>query len=158
MTMSLRRSRKPSRNRSARNSTRRSSVGPRRHQCRHRSPETASARLRDGPGDRSPRDICLSVIVAHELFYGAYRAVRTERAIEQFERLRFPILDLTSADAKRAAEIRAALAASGTPIGPCEVLIAGQALQRGLVVVTRNTREFSRVPDLPVENCEDEAG
>ena len=50
------------------------------------------------------------------------------------------------------------LAEAGTPIGPYDVLIAGQALQRGLVVVTRNTREFSRVPGLDVENWEDEAG
>lgn len=105
-----------------------------------------------------PRDICLSVVVAHELFYGAYRAARTERAIEQFESLRFEIVDLTREDARRAGAVRAALAAAGTPIGPYDVLIAGQALQRGLVVVTRNTREFSRVPGLDVENWEDEAG
>jgi tRNA(fMet)-specific endonuclease VapC len=74
-----------------------------------------------------------------------------------YEELRLTILDFTAVDARKAAEIRAALAAGGTPIGPYDVLIAGQALQRGLVVVTRNTREFSRVPGLNVENWEYEA-
>jgi tRNA(fMet)-specific endonuclease VapC len=43
---------------------------------------------------------------------------------------------------------------AGTPIGPHDVLIAGQALARGLVLVTHNTREFRRVPGLVVEDWE----
>jgi tRNA(fMet)-specific endonuclease VapC len=42
----------------------------------------------------------------------------------------------------------------GTPIGPYDVLIAGQALARGLILITRNVREFSRIPDLRIENWE----
>jgi tRNA(fMet)-specific endonuclease VapC len=40
------------------------------------------------------------------------------------------------------------LESRGTPIGPYDLLIAGQALQRGLTVVTANTSEFSRVSGL----------
>ena len=104
------------------------------------------------------RDYALSPIVAHELVFGAMRSRRPDGALAAYEDLRLTILDFTSADAWKAVEIRAMLVAAGTPIGPYDVLIAGQALQRGLVVVTRNTREFSRVPGLDVENWEDEAG
>lgn len=44
------------------------------------------------------------------------------------------------------------LSAAGTPIGAYDTLIAGHALARGLTLVTNNTREFSRVPGLQVEN------
>lgn len=104
------------------------------------------------------RDYVLSSIVAHELLFGAIKSRRPEETLAAYENLRFQVLDFTADDARRAAEIRAALATAGTPIGPYDILIAGQALQRGLVVVTRNTREFSRVPGLAVENWEDEAG
>ncbi len=44
------------------------------------------------------------------------------------------------------------LQAQGTPIGPLDTLIAGHALSRGATVVTNNVREFSRVPNLDLEN------
>lgn len=48
--------------------------------------------------------------------------------------------------------IRAQLALAGTPIGPNDLLIASIALVNGLIVVTNNVREFSRVPDLCVQD------
>jgi len=51
-------------------------------------------------------------------------------------------------DAKSAGRIRAALEKSGTTIGPYDLLIAGQALARGLTVVTANASEFARVQGL----------
>jgi tRNA(fMet)-specific endonuclease VapC len=48
--------------------------------------------------------------------------------------------------------LRALLAKQGTPIGPYDTLIAGQALARGLVLVTHNVGEFGRVPGLRVED------
>jgi tRNA(fMet)-specific endonuclease VapC len=47
------------------------------------------------------------------------------------------------------------LAARGTPIGAYDILIAGQALARGLTLVTRNLREFERIPELSLENWYD---
>ena len=47
---------------------------------------------------------------------------------------------------------RAALAASGPPIGPLDTLIASHALALGAILVTNNLREFERVPGLQVED------
>ncbi|EFR8377892.1 type II toxin-antitoxin system VapC family toxin, partial [Salmonella enterica] len=49
-------------------------------------------------------------------------------------------------------EIRSALFAAGTPIGPNETAIAGHAIAAGAVLVTNNTREFERVPGLKLED------
>jgi tRNA(fMet)-specific endonuclease VapC len=55
-------------------------------------------------------------------------------------------------DAYAAGQIRAVLTQAGTPIGPYDVMIAGTALARGLIVVAANTREFSRVAGLQLED------
>ena len=102
----------------------------------------------------SPRDFCISSIVLHELYYGAYKSQRKQENARRIERLRFGILDFDREDAQHAGEVRAALVGTGTIIGPYDVLIAGQAISRKLTLITRNLREFQRVPDLSVENWE----
>ncbi len=72
----------------------------------------------------------------------------------QLNQLQFEVLELDTEDAKQAAEIRAYLAIQGTPIGPYDVLIAGQARARNLTLITHNVREFTRVPKLNVEDWE----
>ena len=62
------------------------------------------------------------------------------------------MLDLDLDDAREAGRLRAELAAVGLPIGGYDLLIAGQACARGLIVVTANTREFERVAGLRVED------
>ena len=98
--------------------------------------------------------ILLSTLVMHELFFGAYKGTRTNETLRNIDRLPLEILPFETHDAQRAAEVRAYLQRSGTPIGPIDTLIAGQALARDLTLVTRNTREFLRVPELRVENWE----
>jgi tRNA(fMet)-specific endonuclease VapC len=99
-------------------------------------------------------DLGVSSIVAHELFYGAFRSRRGTQNLRRLDGMRFPIIDFDRDDARRAGLVRAELAARGTPIGPYDVLIAGQALARDLVLVTHNTREFSRVTGLRIEDWE----
>ncbi len=94
--------------------------------------------------------------MSHELFYGAYKGQCTAENLARIDALRFEILPLEEDDAQHAGEIRALLANAGTPIGPYDVLIAGQARARNLMLITRNVREFSRVPGLAVESWEDE--
>ncbi|MFX8339484.1 PIN domain-containing protein, partial [Acinetobacter baumannii] len=55
-------------------------------------------------------------------------------------------------DARAAGEIRAELARRGTPIGPYDILIAGQAMARGLPLVSNNTAEFQRIGGLRLED------
>jgi tRNA(fMet)-specific endonuclease VapC len=93
-------------------------------------------------------------IVLHELYYGAHKSARRERNLATVDALRFEVIDFDREDARDAGEIRAALALQGTPIGGYDVLIAGQARARGLILVTRNMREFEPVPGLVVENWE----
>jgi tRNA(fMet)-specific endonuclease VapC len=106
------------------------------------------ARLRQ----EQPADVAISSIVAHELYYGAFRARRQQENLAIVDALAFPVLDFDAVDARSAGEVRAALAAEGTPIGPYDVLIAGQALSRGVVLVTHNTGEFERVAGLRMED------
>jgi tRNA(fMet)-specific endonuclease VapC len=101
-----------------------------------------------------PQDFAISSIGAHELFYGAYKGRRIAENLARIEALRFEVLDFDREDARQAGELRAGLAASGTPIGPYDVLIAGQAIARGLTLITHNVREFRRVPMLQIEDWE----
>ena len=70
--------------------------------------------------------------------------------LKAFLRTPVTVLMFDADDASEAADIRAALARLGTPIGPYDTLIAAQARRRGATLVTANTREFSRVPGLVV--------
>lgn len=99
--------------------------------------------------------VALSAIVTFELWYGVAKSRR--RAFNEARYLALIggallVLPFEAEDAILAGEIRATLAAAGTPIGPYDVLIAGQALRHGATLVTANTREFQRVPGLKVED------
>jgi tRNA(fMet)-specific endonuclease VapC len=99
-----------------------------------------------------PSEVAVSSIVAHELFYGAFKSRRTAHNVALVDALPLEILPFDREDARQAGEIRAQLAAAGQPVGPYDVLIAGQALARQLVLVTHNTGEFSRIAGLVVED------
>jgi tRNA(fMet)-specific endonuclease VapC len=99
-------------------------------------------------------DIAIPSIVAHEIYYGAFKSQKVALNVAVFDAMGFTTLDFDRDDARQAGLLRAELAARGTPIGPYDVLIAGQALARDLILVTHNTREFSRVPGLRIEDWE----
>lgn len=99
-----------------------------------------------------PSDIGLSSIALYELYYGAFKSSRPEQSIALVDALRFEVLDFDGEDSRHAGEIRAMLANSGTPIGPYDVLIAGQARARELTLVSSNIREFQRIDGLSVED------
>ncbi|MFS8148352.1 type II toxin-antitoxin system VapC family toxin [Rhizobium sp. BR 249] len=98
--------------------------------------------------------IGLSSIVMHELYYGAYKSAKISYNLETLRLFMadFPAVGFEREDALAAGEIRAALAAKGTPIGPYDVLIAAQARSRDLVLITNNVGEFRRVDGLRVED------
>lgn len=95
-----------------------------------------------------PGDIAIPAIAAHELFYGAFKSRRAAQNVALVDSLQFMVLEFDKEDARQAGEIRALLASRGTPIGPYDVLIAGQAKARNLTLITHNTDEFRRVPGL----------
>lgn len=113
-----------------------------------------SEALLERVGAAEPGSLGVSSVVAHELYFGAYRS---EKVAFNLETLRLLFADLTILDFDRedgrvAGEIRADLKRRGTPIGPFDVLIAGQAKARNLTLITNNTGEFSRVPGLRIED------
>ena len=98
--------------------------------------------------------MCVSAITQMELVYGAEKSAnpsRNARVIEGFL-ARLDVLDFDSNAAAHSGEIRAALSRQGMLIGPYDQMIAGHARSRGLVVVTNNEREFSRVPGIRIVN------
>jgi tRNA(fMet)-specific endonuclease VapC len=111
----------------------------------------AGVRERYREAQKSGDYLALSSVVLFELWYGVAKSSRLQ---ENTERLRvllsgdLELLDFDDEDAQAAGRVRAAQEKAGTPIGAYDLLIAGQALRRGLTVVTANTSEFSRVADL----------
>ena len=99
--------------------------------------------------------LAISSIVVFELRFGVANSPRRNfnaQLLDGFLAGLSSVLDFDSTDADAAGAIRADLAKRGTPIGPYDVLIAGQALRHGATLVTANTAEFSRVAGLAVEN------
>ena len=96
-----------------------------------------------------------SPIVAHELWYGVAKSDRIPQnanRLATFLGRDVVLLDYTERDAQAAGDIRAELEREGQRIGEYDTLIAGQAFSRNLILVTANTREFSRVNGLVVED------
>ena len=99
-------------------------------------------------------DVCISVVTKAELMYGTHispRRAQDEAALAAFLNY-VAVLDFPESAALAYAEIRAALKTSGAMIGANDLLIAAHARSAGLILVTNNVREFSRVPDLKFEN------
>lgn len=98
--------------------------------------------------------VAISTIAIFELQYGIAKSVHIEKNIRALEVFLRPLLILPFGgdDARRAAQMRAALEKSGKPIGPYDYLIAAQALSQDLVLVTANIKEFSRITGLRSEN------
>src|SRR5690349_5681500 len=84
--------------------------------------------------------LCLSDVVLYELLYGAERSLdppRIRRDVEHFAS-RLAILPFDSEAAGHTADIRADLERRGCVIGPYDLMIAGHARSRGLMVITGN--------------------
>ena len=102
-------------------------------------------------------DIRLCTPVLWELLTGAFKSQDPRSQIARLDAVknRFDVLPFDLPAAEQAAKVRAHLERQGTPIGPVDTMIAGIALSQELTLVTRNTREFERVPGLRLENWYD---
>ena len=111
----------------------------------------------DAVADRSK--FYVSSIVLFELQYGIHKSVRLAQSAERLQRFlesKVTVLEFSADDARAAGMIRADLERRKQPIGSFDTLIAGQAMARGLTLVTANVREFGRVKELRWENWSSE--
>lgn len=100
--------------------------------------------------------LSISSVVLYELLYGAAKSARpieNHKQVVAFSE-RLEVLDFDADAALHAGEIRAEQERAGNTIGSYDLLIAGHARSRGLIVVTNNTREFGRVEGLRLEDWE----
>ncbi len=99
-------------------------------------------------------DLAMSTVTLGELIYGAEKSAQSVRNLADIEALaaRMDVVPFDSQAAIHFGQVRAELAKSGKLIGPFDLMIAGHARSRGLILVTNNLREFKRVPGLRVEN------
>ena len=95
-------------------------------------------------------DIGISSITLSELRYGVAKSKYKEKNTKALDEFIIP-LEVVPFDERAAlvyGEIRASLEIAGTPIGSMDYLIAAHALSLGVTLVTNNTREFNRIPQL----------
>ena len=99
-------------------------------------------------------EVGLPAIVVAELQYGVQKSAdpnKNQQALTQFL-MPFVIVDFDQVAAINYGIIRSDLERRGLPIGPLDLLIAAQTISRNLILVTNNTREFSRLTQLQLED------
>ena len=113
-------------------------------------PEQVFHRLQE----HDPSEICISSVTYAELVHGVEKsqAVDKNRLALTLLLSNIEILDFDANAAEAYGKIRAELEKRGTPIGPLDMMIAGHARSLGYTVVTNNTKEFSRIKELKLEN------
>jgi tRNA(fMet)-specific endonuclease VapC len=115
-----------------------------------RSPAAVVKKLAKTPVN----DVCISVITKSELLFGVEvspKRRQDEVALEAFLR-HVEVLDFPDEASSHYAKIRVDLKARGTMIGANDLLIAAHARSQNLTLITNNTREFSRVRNLSIDN------
>jgi tRNA(fMet)-specific endonuclease VapC len=112
----------------------------------------ATSRLA-GKFNRHAEQMCISAVVLAELHFGvenSKRVAHNQIELEHFVARLQAVLDFDAAAAAEFGRVRHAV--RKTPIGPLDTLIAAHARSRGLILVTNNTKEFTRVADLKIED------
>ncbi len=112
-------------------------------------PQSVRARLQKGL--TAGASVWVPSVAVFELWYGVAKSSRPElnrQRLETFFAGPLAVLPFEEQDARVAGALRAALEASGKPIGAYDLLIAGQALRHRLTLITANVSEFSRIQDL----------
>ena len=114
-----------------------------------RPPEIAERFLQLQSGE-----VVISLITYGELYNGAMKSQQSEAALNNLQRLseRLPVQAMSNNVAQHYGVIRSSLEKKGLIIGGNDLWIAAHALDLNLTLITNNTREFERVPNLKVEN------
>ena len=118
--------------------------------AKNQKPESVLKRLLE----HDPSELCISSITMAELEYGVFHSSRPEQ--NQNALIMFlsgiAILPFDTDAALEYGAIRQDLQSKGNLISANDMLIAAHARAQGLTLVTHNTREFSRVADLKLED------
>ena len=98
--------------------------------------------------------LCISSITFGELICGAEKSKQRDRNLHDIEGFaaRLDVLDFDKHASQQFGQVKCELELSGGIIGPYDMMIAGHARSMGLILVTNNVREFSRVDGLRIEN------
>lgn len=121
----------------------------------------ACIRLMRGDGNvrhhlssKAPDDCAISMVTVFELFSEFEKCAHSRKEALKVRRLldAFHLLPFDWDSALHTAKIRGHLEKIGKIIGPYDLQLAGQSLALELILVTHNTREFSRVPGLSIED------
>jgi tRNA(fMet)-specific endonuclease VapC len=101
-----------------------------------------------------PNEINVPTIVRAELYFGAYNGTETKSTLVDIENFLAPLqsLEFSPQAAKTYGQLRADLKKRGRPIGPNDLIIASIALTHSFTLVTNNTKEFSAVKGLLLED------
>ena len=99
---------------------------------------------------QAPADVMIPAVVVYEIETGIAKSTAPDKRSRQLAELlaTVTVLPFDLAAARNAASIRARLERQGTPIGPMDTLIAGTALAHNATLVSHNTTEFQRIPEL----------
>ena len=103
----------------------------------------------------SVREQYISTITVAEIVYGAVKSARPEFHLDNLENILLPSVNIVGFDAKAAyvcGRLRANLEKSGLPLALADLEIASIAIAGNFVLITGNTRHFSRIKELQVEN------
>ena len=99
-------------------------------------------------------EVCICVITAAELYYGAYNSNRVSENLGNAEEFiqNLPLLPLTDPALRKYCELKAELRRIGQTIAEFDLLIASVAVAENYNLVTNNIRHYSRISNLELEN------
>ncbi|MHC4873585.1 MAG: PIN domain-containing protein [Planctomycetota bacterium] len=102
--------------------------------------------------EREPKS--LSVITYGELIFGAHKSAKPVKNLAVVHRLKeiFPVIDITTAIMDTFGNLKALLVKEGSVISDMDLLIASTAITHNLTLVTNNSKHFSRIANLDIEN------
>ena len=98
-------------------------------------------------------EICISAVTNAELSYGLEKK-GSQKLFNEVNAIigKCTIIDFDSSQSEIYGKIRVDLEKSGTPLGDMDMLIAAAALSTGAILVSHNTKHFSKIKGIKVED------
>ena len=98
--------------------------------------------------------VAVSSVTTSELRYGVGKSAKQKQNSSALEKFLLPlsVLPYDDAASKQYGTLRSYLEREGKSIGAMDMMIAAHALSLDLIIVTNNTKEFSRVPGIRIED------